>query len=182
METAKNNNGFWTDMLRPVVVLVVICLVASALLGFVNAKTAPVIAENEKAALAEAMRVALPAATSFDELPISDELASKGVTGFYAGNDGTGYVVVAANKGYGGDVVVTVGFDPQGSILNVDANVSTETQGVGSKVGERTILDRFTGLSGNANDVTLRSGATYTSNAVRASVNAAFDAVASVIG
>ena len=182
METAKNNNSFWTDMLRPVVVLVVICLVASALLGFVNAKTAPVIEENERAALAEAMQAALPAASSFEELPISEDLAAKGVTGFYAGNDNTGYVVVAANKGYGGDVVVTVGFDPQGSILNVDANVGTETQGVGSKVGERTILDRFTGLSGNANDVTLRSGATYTSNAVRASVNAAFDAVASVIG
>ena len=182
MEAAKKNNSLWTDMLRPVVVLVVICLVASALLGFVNAKTAPVIAENEMAALAESMRTALPTATSFEALPVSDELAAKGVTGFYAGNDGTGYVVVAANKGYGGDVVVTVGFDPQGTILNVDANVSTETQGVGSKVGERAILDRFTGLSGNANDVTLRSGATYTSNAVRASVNAAFDAVASVIG
>ena len=82
----------------------------------------------------------------------------------------------------GGDVVVTVGFDAAGTILNVDANVSTETQGVGSKVGERAILDRFTGISGNANDVTLRSGATYTSNAVRSSVNAAFEAVAAVIG
>jgi len=182
METAKTNNSFWTDMLRPVVVLVVICLVASALLGFVNAKTAPVIEENERAAAAEAMRAALPAASSFEELPVSAELAAKGVTGVFAGNDGTGYVVTAANKGYGGDVVVTVGFDPNGTILNVDANVSTETQGVGSKVGERTILDRFTGLSGDANDVTLRTGATYTSNAVRASVNAAFEAVASVIG
>ena len=182
MEAEKKNNSLWTDMIRPVVVLVVICLVASALLGIVNAKTAPVIAANEMAALAESMRTALPAATSFEALEISDELAAKGVTGFYKGNDDTGYVVVAANKGYGGDVVVTVGFDSAGTILNVDANVSTETQGVGSKVGERAILDRFTGISGNANDVTLRSGATYTSNAVRSSVNAAFEAVAAVIG
>ena len=182
MEEAKKNNSMWTDMIRPVIVLVVICLVASALLGFVNAKTAPVIKQNELAALAESMRSALPSASSFEELEISPELAAKGVTGFYKGNDDTGYVVVAANKGYGGDVVVTVGFDNAGTILNVDATVSTETQGVGSKVGERTILDRFTGLSGNANDVTLRSGATYTSNAVRSSVNAAFEAVAAAIG
>ena len=182
MEEAKKNNSFWTDMLRPVVVLVMICLVASALLGYVNAMTAPVIEANEMAALAESMRSALPAATSFEELEISDELAAKGVTGFYKGNDDTGYVVVAANKGYGGDVVVTVGFDNNGAILNVDANVSTETQGVGSKVGERAILDRFNGLTGSADDVTLRSGATYTSNAVRSSVNAAFEAVAAMIG
>ena len=182
MEEAKKNNSFWTDMLRPVVVLVMICLVASALLGYVNAMTAPVIEANEMAALAESMRSALPAATSFEALEISDELAAKGVTGFYKGNDDTGYVVVAANKGYGGDVVVTVGFDNNGAILNVDANVSTETQGVGSKVGERAILDRFNGLTGSADDVTLRSGATYTSNAVRSSVNAAFEAVAAMIG
>ena len=182
MEAEKKNNSFWTDMLRPVVVLVVICLVASALLGIVNAKTAPVIEANEKAALAESMRTALPAATEFETLEVSEELAAKGVTGFYKGDNGTGYVVIAANKGYGGDVVVTVGFDAAGTILNVDANVSTETQGVGSKVGERTILDRFNGLSGDASSVTLRSGATLTSTAVRNGVNAAFAAVGTLVG
>ena len=45
MEAEKKNNSMWTDMIRPVVVLVVICLVASALLGVVNAKTATAIHE-----------------------------------------------------------------------------------------------------------------------------------------
>ena len=45
----EKKNTFWTEMARPVVVLVVICLVASALLGFTNAKTAPVIEENRPA-------------------------------------------------------------------------------------------------------------------------------------
>ena len=36
----EKKNTFWTEMARPVVVLVVICLVASALLGLTNAKTA----------------------------------------------------------------------------------------------------------------------------------------------
>ena len=79
-------------------------------------------------------------------------------------------------------MVVTVGFDSAGTILNVDADVSTETQGVGSKVGERTILDRFNGLSGDASSVTLRSGATLTSTAVRNGVNAAFAAVGTLVG
>lgn len=181
-EQAKKPNTMWTEMIRPVVVLVVICLVASALLGITNAKTAPVIAENERIAAEQAMREALPEAVSFESLDVSDELAAMGVTGIYKDSGGAGYVVTAANKGYGGDVVVTVGFDPAGAIVHVGANVSTETQGVGSKVGERTILDRFNGLTGDADSVTLRSGATYTSNAVRSGVNAAFAAVAPLLG
>jgi len=166
------------------VVLVAICIVVSALLGLVHGVTAPVIEENNRITAENNRKLALPTGAGFEELPFDGSDSS--VTGVFRGTDDTGalagYVVTASNKGYGGDVVVTVGFDAAGTILNVDANVSTETQGVGSKVGERTILDRFTGLTGNANDVTLRSGATYTSNAVRSSVNAAFEAVAAAIG
>ena len=182
MEATKNNT-FWTDMLRPVVVLVVICLVASALLGFTNSMTDPVIKENERIAAEASMRAALPAASSFEAQPVSDELAAMGVTGVFVGNDNTGYVVTASNKGYGGDVIVTVGFDAAGTILNVDANVSTETVGVGSKVGERAILDKFTGLSGTDSlSDPLRSGASYTSRAVRTGVDGAIAAVAELIG
>ena len=42
------------------------------------------------------------------------------------------------------------------------------------------VLARFEGVSGSADDVTLVSGATYTSKAVRAGVNAAIAAVESV--
>ena len=176
----EKKNAFWQDMLRPIVVLVAICLVASGLLGFTNAKTAPVIEANELAAAAETRRSVLPDAEDFTSLEVSPELAARGVTGIYQSTNGVGCVVTAARKGYGGDVVVTVGFDAAGTILRVDANVSTETQGVGSKVGERNILDRFTGLSGNVDGVELRSGATYTSRAVREGVNAAIAAAASL--
>ena len=66
---------------------------------------------------------------------MSEELKANGVTGIFEGDNGTGYVVTAEKTGYGGAVVVTVGFDTEGKILSVKANVSTETQGVGSKVG-----------------------------------------------
>jgi Na+-translocating ferredoxin:NAD+ oxidoreductase RnfG subunit len=182
MEETKKTGGLWNDMLKPVVVLVVICLVASAALGFTNSKTEPIITENKNAAAVEARRAALPEATGFEEVPVSDDLAARGVTGIFKSTNDVGYVITAAFKGYGGDVVVTVGFDAAGTILNVDADVSTETQGVGSKVGERTILDRFNGLTGDASSVTLRSGATLTSTAVRNGVNSAFAAVATLIG
>lgn len=170
-------------MVRPVAVLVVICLIASALLGFTNEKTAPVIEENQRAAQEEAMREALPQAESFESLPVSGELADMGVTGVYRDSGGSGYVVTSANRGYGsGDVTVTVGLDPAGAIVHVGADVSTQTQGIGTKVGERELLDRFNGLTGGAEDVELRSGATYTSDAVRNGVDAAFAAVAALLG
>ena len=180
MEKTKKPNVFWEDMARPLVVLVVICLVAAALLGLVNGNTKPVIEANREKTAAEARQTALPAATSFEKLDVSAELQEKGVTGLYKGDNGTGYVATAVSKGYGGDVTVTVGFDAEGKILNVKADVGTETTGVGSKVGVADVLARFEGVSGSADDVTLVSGATYTSKAVRAGVNAAIAAVESV--
>ena len=176
----EKKSSFWTDMLRPVVVLVAICLVASALLIFTNARPAPVIEANEIAAAAAVRRAVLPDAEDFVPLEVSEELRARGVTSIYESTNGVGYVVTASRKGYGGDVVVTVGFDSAGAILRVDANVSTETTGVGSKVGEHSVLDRFNGLSGSADGVELRSGATDTSRAVREGVNAAIAAVASL--
>ena len=163
----EKKNTFWTEMARPVVVLVVICLVASALLGFTNAKTAPVIEENIRIEAEKTRKAVLPAASEFAELEVSGEQAANGVTGIFEGDNGTGYVV-------------TVGFDAEGKILCVKANVSTETQGVGSKVGEESMLARFEGLSGDVSGVALKTGATFTSNAVREGVQAACAAVAAI--
>ena len=44
----------WNDIVKPIVVLVVICLVASAALAGVNQVTAPIIAEQQEAAANEA--------------------------------------------------------------------------------------------------------------------------------
>lgn len=176
----KKTNGFWNEMARPFIVLTVICLVAAALLGFVNAKTEPVIENNARVTAENTRKSVLSAATSFEELDVSDELAGMGVTGIFKGDNDTGYVVTAANKGYGGDVTVTVGLDNEGRILKAVADVSGETQGVGSKVGG--MMDRFDNLTGGADEVTLKTGATFTSKAVKASINAAFAAFAAVSG
>ena len=78
----EKKNTFWTEMARPVVVLVVICLVASALLGFTNDKTAPVIEENIRIEAEKTRKEVLPAASEFTELEVSEELKANGVTAF----------------------------------------------------------------------------------------------------
>ena len=86
----EKKNTFWTEMARPVVVLVIICLVASALLGFTNAKTAPVIEENIRIEAEKTRKAVLPAASEFAELEVSGEQAANGVTGIFEGDNGTG--------------------------------------------------------------------------------------------
>ena len=135
----EKKNTFWTEMTRPVVVLVVICLVASALLGFTNAKTAPVIEENIRIEAEKPRKVVLPAASEFTELEVSEELKANGVTGIFEGDNGTG-----------------------------------------SKAGEASMLEKFEGLSGDVSGVTLKTGATFTSNAVRDGVQAACAAIAAI--
>ena len=157
--------------------LTVISLVVALLLGLVNGVTKDKIAAIEAE---KTRKEVLPAASEFTELEGSEELKANGVTGIFEGDNGTGYVVTAEKTGYGGAVVVTVGFDTEGKILSVKANVSTETQGVGSKVGEASMLEKFEGLSGDVSGVTLKTGATFTSNAVRDGVQAACAAVAAI--
>ena len=172
----EKKKEFWPEMARPFVVLTVICLLVAALLGLTNSRTKPIIEENARIEAENTRRAALPAASSFEEIDVTEELAALGVTGIFKGDGDSGYVVTAANKGYGGDVTVTVGLDGEGKIVNAIADVSGETQGVGSKVGG--MMDRFFGLSDGAEGVDLKTGATFTSKAVRASVTAAFEAFA----
>ncbi len=173
----KQGNTF-QEMIKPLLVLLVICLVVSALLGFTYKVTAPIVEENERLAAEATRKAVLAGAERFTEIDCDTE--ALGITSAYKEDSGKGYVITAARKGYGGDVVVTVGIDGSGKVVGLSANVSTETTGVGSKAGQSAYTDKYIGLSGNANGVDTISGASYSSRAVRDGVNAAlaaYDAV-----
>ena len=169
----KQGNTF-QEMIKPLLVLVVICLVVSALLGFTNSVTAPIVEENERIAAEQTRRAVLAGAESFTEIECDAE--ALGITSAYKEDSGKGYVITAGRKGYGGQVVVTVGIDGSGKVVGLSANVSTETSGVGSKAGLPAYTDKYIGLSGSADGVDTISGATYSSTAVRNGVSAALAA------
>ena len=162
------------EMIKPLLVLVVICLVVSALLGFTNSVTAPIVEENELIAAEQTRKAVLAGAESFTEIECDAE--ALGITSAYKEDSGKGYVITAGRKGYGGQVVVTVGIDGSGKVVGLSANVSTETSGVGSKAGLPAYTDKYIGLSGSADGVDTISGATYSSTAVRNGVTAALAA------
>ena len=172
------------EILKPTIVLFIICVVTAALLGFTNQLTAPKIA-----ALAEQNEIAvrkllLPEATDFEE-SVND--ASNNVTyclGVDADGSGIGYVFTTVSKGYGGDVKIMTGVDMKGTVTGVKTLELSETAGLGMNAQNDSFLNQYKGESGTVavaknspseNEIQALTGATITSTAVTKCVNAALD-------
>lgn len=161
-------------LVKPALVLFVICLAVSALLAGVNALTKQKIADMEAAALEKATRQVLPAASVFEPVSLKD------VNGFVGKNeDGAivGYVFINAAKGYGGAVTAIVGLDTRGAIVGITVKAPNETPGLGVNVEKNSFLEQFKGQPEGdfalKENVVAQTGATYSSRAVVEAVNAA---------
>ncbi|MDY6006700.1 MAG: FMN-binding protein [Gemmiger sp.] len=167
------------ELVFPVVVLVVICLVCSAILAVLNNITAPIIEANTRAETLAAYVSVLPQGTTTDELTEVENLTTANVSG--AVRTAAGDVAVkSAATGYSGkDVTVYVAFDADGAISGISIDASTQTTGIGSKVGEERFASGFMGWNSGkvsaGSPVDSVSGATYSTNAVYNAVNAAID-------
>ena len=92
-----------------------------------------------------------------------------------------GYCAEVTSAGFGGDLLVMVGYDLNAQILGVEIVEMSETPGLGSKVGEADYLSRYIGKSGELTlneDVDAVSGATISSKALLSGVNTANQALA----
>ncbi|MDY4167374.1 MAG: FMN-binding protein [Fournierella sp.] len=172
------NNNMWENFLKPVVVLVVICIVASAALAGTNQLTAPIIKAQEEAAANAAYLEVLPEADGFEEIT---DFQSSNVTKALKATNGAGWVIQAYGKGFGGDVPVVVAFDSEGTILKVKFMENSETAGFGQKLADpadadgQKLAESFVGKSGTleAGDVDMISGVTVSSKAALSAVNSA---------
>lgn len=164
--------------------LLAISAVTALLLGLVNYVTAPIIEKIQAETKAAAMAAVLPA----DEYTaVAGFTPTASVSGLYeavSGGETVGYVAEVTSSGFGGAMSITVGVNADGTVSGVSVTDNSETQGVGSKVvGDQAVLDRFVGLSGTItvnegdNRFDAVTGATVSSKAVTAGVNAALEAV-----
>ncbi len=176
-------NG-WKDFGNPIVVLGVICLVTSLLLAVTNGVTAPIIEENAIRTANETRQALLPAADSFTEVAVPAACAEN-VTEIYRADNGSGFVVTAGAKGYGGDVPVMVAFNAEGAIEAVRFLDNSETPGLGQKVKTDAFQGQFSGMAAEAftlSDIDALTGATISSRAATTAINAAIAAYDSVKG
>ena len=177
--SSKNSNSSTFELIRPVIVLVAICIVASALLGYVHAVTAPVAEANAAEKAQEIYASLVPEAKEFVEV----ECGVDGCTAALEARDGAGqvvaYVIVAQSKGYGGQVPIAVAFDAAGSVKSITAMSNDETPGLGTKIAQESYIGQYVGKEAaplEASDVDLISGATISSKAALSAFNIAVEA------
>ena len=149
------------DFVKPIVVLMLICLVISAALAFTNQKTAPIIAEAERIKAEQARIEVLPEANSFTPMELTGLPST--VKEVYGAENGSGFVFVLTTKGYGGAIKLICGIDKDGKITDTKTLYQTETKGLGTKIMEPFFREQFYGKDASLKDVDEISGATISS-------------------
>lgn len=172
-----------TQTVRPVAVLVLICMVAGLLLGAVHELTAPIAQANEERKAQEVYASLVPEAASFEDVYdkiAGSDVAAQGCTAALVAQDSAGetiaHIIVAQSKGYGGPVPIAVAFGQDGTVRSITAMSNEETPGLGTKVADDSYIGQYVGLAAGsvtADDIDLISGATISSKAALAAFNTA---------
>ncbi len=130
-----------------------------------------------------------PDATSFTEVAAP---SIEGLNSVYQADTG-GYVFDVQSAGYGGDVQLMIGIGSDGTVTGIQIVAENETDGIGSNALTEDFFGTFTGM-GASGSLTVEdaasgethvdgvSGATFTSKAVVADLNIAFEAYAQLGG
>jgi len=184
----------WDSIIKPTLVLFVVCFVISGSLAYVNDMTKDVIEESAIAEQAESRRQVMMEAESFKKVEANGVPdAVTGVYEGYKGKEAIGYVMDVTVKGYGGNISMTVGVSLEGNITGVIIGSNNETPGLGSKATEPAFVNQFNevGINDNLimvkqnkkapNEIQAVSGATVSSKAITKGVDAALSAAETLI-
>ena len=165
----------FNEIIKPVLVLVCICLVVTALLAYINSVTSPIIAKAEQEKTEQAMSEVLTEANGFEKLEI-ENLPDR-VTEVYTATNDAGYVFMLTTKGYGGDMKLICGMDANGVIEQCKTLSHAETSGLGSKTAEDPYRNQYFGKNADTlNEVDAITGATISSTAYINAIEDAFKA------
>ena len=189
VEIIKQNKN---DIIKPVAVLLAICIIIPLALSLTNKITKDKIAELDEKNSRETM-VDLIEADNFTEC----EFGENEFNYYTAVKDGNiiGYIFKTAEKGYGGDVSVMTAVNTDGTVKSVAIlDVSNETPGLGQNAAKESFYSQYAdkksgislvknGAESDKNEVNAVTGATITSTAVNKAVNTAlkqFESVKSI--
>ena len=181
----KQNESMAMYVLRLAGTLLLICAVTAGLLAGVNSITAPIIDELNAAKTQEAISAVLPGGFDTEIADYAD--ASGIVSKVYQGANG--YAVEVGPGGFDNTITMMVGIDNEGKVLGISIVSHTDTAGLGAVADADTpkgiaFREQFMGASGSVSvtkdggEINAITGATITSRAVCAGVNAALECVA----
>ena len=176
-------NSTLMHIVRLTVTLLAICAVVAAVLAGVNMITKDKIAAIQAQKIENAIAEVLPNAHGTQQIPLEGDTGI--VQAVYT--TGEGYAVQVAPVGFNGAVTMMVGVQGD-TVTGISVISHTETPGLGAVAAAQNangeaFRGQFVGQSGTlviGDQVDAMSGATITSNAVVAGVNAALSYVASL--
>jgi len=169
------------DIFKSSIPLVLICIVISFLLAFVNLYTKSTIEKGKSSESENARKTVLSDASKFEECKIDDIEYYKG----FDGDDLIGYVFLTNSKGYGGKIEVMTGISSDGTIKEISILSQNETPGLGANIkndnfkkqfNKKVPSDGFNVVKSTANEnseIEAITGATISSKAVTSCVNEA---------
>ena len=180
------------EIIKVGAILFVITALAAAVLGFVNSKTAPLIAENNVIKEQTALKNVMPDAVSFEEVEITPALTaladetsgeiSKAFIALDSNSEKIGACVITVTTGYDVGIQTATGIDNDLVITGVDIISMNETPGLGANASKPEFREQYVGKADNLsvvksspNEYTVQAiaGVTKTSNGVTNGVNIA---------
>lgn len=169
------------EVILPTVALLVIGVVCSGILAFVNKVTAPIIEQINYESEVNSRKVVLASAETFGDV-VSDGDVSY-VEGKKSDGSLAGYVFTTSAKGYGGAISIMTGLNADGTISGIQILSIDETPGLGMNAKKESWLSQFTGKSGELSvvkgqtssddQIQAITSATITSKAVTSAVDKA---------
>jgi electron transport complex protein RnfG len=187
-----------SSLLNMVLVLTGVAVVMGGILAFVNHLTEGPINEQKAQALSEGIKTVMACddlkVTKTDTLSKKDEKTGKEMvfvvyqTQDKQGKD-LGAAVESTTGGFGGDLKVLVGFDPDGKILGYTLLEHAETPGLGAKadkwfqkgqkgdiIGKDPAVNKLGVTKGGEGEVDAITASTITSRAFLLAINNAYKA------
>ena len=130
-----------SSLMNMVLVLTLVAVIMGGILAFVNHLTEGPIAEQKEKALADGIKAVMACndlkVAKTDEVKQNDAKGKEMTFTIYQIQDAQGKDLGAAvestTMGFGGDLKVLVGFDPEGKILGYTLLEHSETPGLGAK-------------------------------------------------
>ena len=165
-----------SDIIKPAAVLLIICVVAAALLGYVNHITTAPIAEQSAKAKAESISAVLPEGEPSEEIAFElDENAANtvnvivgdsvldtielaegqefnitSVTPVKTNGETSGYAIAITTKGFSAGLELMFGVDTTGTITGLSVvNCSNETPGLGANAANESFYSQFADKAGD---------------------------------
>lgn len=175
------------EIIRPAVMLTVICLVVTALLAGTNLLTKDQIERQKQEAARTSRELVLPGVTEFEEAKTTGAEGEE--VGYYIGKNGgeiAGYVFTTTASSYGGQIQVMTGIQADGAVTGVELLSINDTPGLGMNAQKEDFRAQYHQAipesgqfsvikSGDQQDgeIMAMTGATITSQGVTDAVNSA---------